>query len=238
MNQLSTRFILSNVIAAGLLIYFGSGWKDAHHALVTPGSDAWFGVFIYLATVMGIVANAYKAYDLAYQTKNAFKWFEQLFLFIIYVFGFAGGMVMIFVGFQYMGDYEFQMEGGVLILQLFTGIAAFVLLVLESYFFQYRPKKPLSKFKRQFANFGSTTFSGIGISVLWNAFILGSDRYMHSTVIEFLGYSLLMIALVFPFQRLFWYEVLGSAESKIDHLKTFGAILLVILSGVVPLYFV
>lgn len=108
---------------------------------------------------------------------------------------------------------------------------------VECFFFQYRPRKPLSKIKLQFANIGSALFSGVGISVLWNALIIGRNRYMQGTAIELLGYILILFALVFPFQRIFWYEVLSDAESKLDHLKTAGAILLVMVAGIVPLYF-
>ena len=237
MKNLSTRFILSNVLTAALLINFGSNWKAMNRIVSADGADPTYGIFIFLITIVGMIANTYKAYDLAYHSRNKLKWFEQIFLVVIYIAGFGATVGLIFTSFKLMGPYEFQMDKGSIFIQLISVLAAFILLVLESFFFQYRPKKPLSKIKLQFANVGSAVFSGVGISVLWNALIIGRNRYMQGTAIEFLGYVLILFALVFPFQRLFWYEVLSDAESKLDHLKTAGSIILVMASGIVPLYF-
>jgi len=237
MKNLSARFILSNILTAALLIYFGANWKAMNRIVSTDGSDPQYGIFIFVITIVGMIANTFKAYDLAYHSRNKLKWFEQIFLVVIYIAGFGTTVGLIFTSFQMMGPREFQMSKGNIMIQLTAVLAAFILLVLESFYFQYRPKKPLTKIKLQFANIGSALYSGVGISVLWNALILGNNRYMQGTVIELLGYVLILFALVFPFQRLFWYEVLSDAESKLDHLKTVGAIILVMASGIVPLYF-
>ena len=237
MKNLSSRFILSNILTAALLIFFSSNWKSMHRIISADGSDPAYGIFIFVITIVGMIANTYKAYDVAYRSRNKLKWFEQIFLVVIYIAGFGATVGLIFTSFKLMGPYQFQMSGGSVFIQLTATLAAFILLVLESFFFQYRPKKLLSKIKLQFANVGSALYSGVGISVLWNALIIGRNRYMQGTAIELLGYVLILFALVFPFQRIFWYEVLSDAESKLDHLKTAGAILLVMAAGIVPLYF-
>lgn len=74
MKNLSARFILSNILTAALLIYFGANWKAMNRIVSTDGSDPQYGIFIFVITIVGMIANTFKAYDLAYHSRNKLKW--------------------------------------------------------------------------------------------------------------------------------------------------------------------
>lgn len=213
---------------------FAADWKALGSKLDYPGSDPLHGIILIVIVVFGMIANVMKAYDLAHYSRNRLKWFEQLFLVFLYLTSMFGGLFMLFAGAYMMKNFNSKNDFGMIFLMLIVMVAMFILLVLEGFFLENRPKQPLQKSNLMFANLGSMLYTSFGISICWNAFIIGGNIRISQDIWGFLHLCLIMLLLVFPFQRLFWYQVLSDAETKIDHVKVLAGIILVILSGTLP----
>jgi hypothetical protein len=238
MNQLSNRFVLNQVVTAILLVVFAADWKALGSKLDQPGSDPLYGAILILVVLFGIVANVMKAYDLAHYSRNRLKWFEQLFLVFLYLTSMFGGIFMLFAGAYMITSFSAKNDSGLIFLMVMVMIAMFILLVLEGFYLENRPKKPLQKSKLMLANLGSMLYTSFGISICWNAFVIGGNIHIDNDIWGFLHLCVVMLLIVFPFQRLFWYQVLSDAETKVDHVKVLAGIVLVLLSGTIPYYWV
>lgn len=238
MKQLSWRFVFSNILAAVFLVVFAPSWKKLSEDMTVDGSDPLYGWIIFLVTIVGIIASALKAYDLAFHARVKLKVLQKIFLVFLYLVSMFGAVIMVTIASRMIQPWDVMRNGGFVFLILLIIVAMFVLLVLESHFLDDRPKKPLSKPSLQFANIGSMMYSGFGISICWNAIVIGGQIYFPYNLLGFVQLVLTMLIMVFPFQRLFWYEMFSHADSKLDHFKVVGAIALTLLSGILPYYFI
>lgn len=231
MKHLNTRFIISNIITAVSLFFSVRYYQKTMEELKHPGSAPVYGFFIIVAAVIGMVSMGAKSYDLAFHSRNNIRWSGRLFLILTYIGAFLSNIYLIDEG-VHLGDF---LDGYFLLLFVIL-IGGFVLLVLETHFLQHRPKKTLPKQVIKLADFGSMIYSSVGINLCWNHLIVGSN-VNHSNWLNSLPfYVLAMIIFVFSFQRLFWYEIISDSETKKDNLKTALAILLVFVSGILPIY--
>ncbi len=237
MKQLSTHFIIGNIITAVLLVVFASEWESWYKEISVKGSNPVYGYFIYFVVITGIIANAYKAHDLAHHSINKLNWTERIFLILLYLLSMIGMLILLGIGLDLIHEMDGRHDRSYMILMILIMVAGFILLVLESFFLEHPPKKPLSGIKLLFANIGSMLYSSLGISICWNSLVIGGGIQLSDGFIGVVQTLFLMLPLVFSFQRLFWYEVMSNTNSRPDHWKTASAILLVILSGTAPLWF-
>lgn len=238
MNQLSNRFVLNQIVTAILLVVFASDWKALGSKLDQPGSDPLYGAILIVIVVFGMIANVMKAYDLAHYSRNRLKWFEQLFLVFLYLTSLFGGVFMLFAGAYMITSFNAKNDAGMIFLMVLVMLGMFILLVLEGFYLGDRPKSPLRKSNLMLADLGSMLYTSFGISICWNAFVIGGSIQIGRDVWGFLQLCMIMLLFVFPFQRLFWYQVFSDAETKVDHLKVFASMVLVLLSGTIPYYWV
>jgi hypothetical protein len=237
MKNISTRFVLGNILSSILLIWFSSDWAQMNKQLSVSGSDPLYGFMLYAVVILGIVTSTMKGYDVSYNSTKSLKWFEQIFIFILYVMSLFVLLILLgaSVNLMFTVDYQYKTKVHIFLIVI-ACVVGFILLVLEGFFLEHRPNKPLSKQQLWLANLGSSLYSSFGIGICWNTMVIGGGIHFQPGALSFVQQILLMLVMVFPFQRLFWFEVFNDAESKLDYVKVFGSFLLVMASGILPLY--
>jgi hypothetical protein len=237
MKNISTRFVFGNILSAILLVWFSSDWVQLKKEIDDHGSDPLYGFLIYIVILLGIVTSTMKGYDVSYHSTKRLMWFEQIFIFILYTLSLLVMFILlnVSINFMFSADDQYKDKDHIFLIVI-AAVAGFILLVLEGFFLEHRPAKPLSKEKVWFANVGSSIYSSFGIGICWNTIVVGGGIHFQPGAFSLLQQILLMLLLVFPFQRLFWFEVFNDAESKLDYVKVIGSIMLVMASGIIPLY--
>jgi hypothetical protein len=200
------------------------------------GADPLYGVIIYLITIVGIYASSLKGYTLAQQKNRQLKWYGQLFIVGLYLVSLMGTIFLFSIAHNLIFE-DFGRKDG-LFLMVLCILYSFILLVLEGFYLENPFRENLPRWKSYLAEYGSMMYSSIGISICWDTFIIGGSITFQPGFSSVLQLVLLMLLIAFPFQRLFWYEALTDAESNPDKLKVLGGIILVLISGILPLYFV
>ncbi len=181
-----------------------------------------------------MIATTIRASNIAYESKNHIKWYGRLFLFTLYICSFVANMLLINSAIRMIGfDSRTGGARGYAIIILIVG---FISLIAESYFLQNRPKQILYPHHQKKINWISGIYSSLGVSLCWNHLVVAGGIHFTNTVFSILMHIVLMFVLVFPFQRLFWYELVSNSESRKDNLKTFGAIVLVFACGIIPIF--
>jgi|GEM_PF-4130360 len=233
MKQLNTRFIISNLITAVLLFFSVNYYRQHYEYEREHGLSPLYSVLIIFAVLVGMVSMNVKSYDLAYHSKNKIQWHGRLFLFLMYLGGWISNMLVAGSAIPTEKNEISSFLGTLVILLFVIGFAA---IVLESHFLSERPKKPLPVAWVKLAEKGSIIYSSVGIGLCWNHLVIGANIHIPNIFLSLVVHAVLMFFFVFSFQRLFWYEIISNSETKKDNLKTFLAILLVFLSGILPIY--
>ena len=235
MKQLSTRFIISNIVTAVLLCFSVNYYRKHYQYEHEHSTSGFYSLILILAVLVGMVSMNIKSYDLAYHSKNKIQWHGRLFLIIMYLSGWISNMFVAGAAMPKGAIYHHTLMDTLIILVFIIG---FIAIILESHFLSSRPKKPLPKYLVNLAEKGSMIYSSVGIGLCWNHLVIGANIHFTNIVLSIFTHIILMIIFVFSFQRLFWYEIISNSETKKDNLKTFLAIVLVFLSGILPIYLV
>lgn len=233
MKHLNTRFIISNIITAVFLFFSVPYYRKEAEQVIERGSAPVYAGFLLLVLVVGMIAMGLKSYDLACHSRNKIRWHGRLFLAVTYIGAFIANMFILVKADSYGTTGPKTIAALVMLPILVFG---FIGLVLESHLIQHRPKKPLPKQWVRLADRGNMLYSSVGINLCWNHLVIGSHIHYTNLFVSILVHTLLMVVFVFSFQRLFWYEIMSDSETKTDNLKTFLAILLVFISGILPIY--
>lgn len=234
MKHLNTKFIISNIITAVFLFFSVPYYRREAEQWIERGSAPLYSYGLMLIVLVGMISMILKSYSLAYYSRNKIQWHGRLFLVLTYVGAFISNMAILIKA-EALGDY-FPKSTGPMILVVLIMVFGFIGLILESHFIQHRPKKPLPKRWVRLADTGSMIYSSVGINLCWNHLVIGANIHYTNLLFSVLMHVLLMVVFVFSFQRLFWYEIMSDSETKTDNRKTFLAILLVFLSGILPIY--
>lgn len=233
MNQLSFRFVLINCITAVLLVFAAPTYIQLNREYSREGASLFLGLFLYLIVWGGLMCSILRSYDLAYHSNNKLTVFEQLFLFVIYFLGWASTSIFGAIAAMLMT----KSDRAQMLLTIAITLPAFILLVLESHLLSNRPKYELHPLLAYVGKIGNSVYASVGITVCWTTVYIGEGISFQYSLSNFLFNTFMMLIFVFPFQRLFWYEVMSHSNEKVDQLKVIGAIVLVILCGLLPRYF-
>ncbi len=241
MKKLSHRFILSNIITS-VWLALNTAMLRGENELIWKGRDLFYGIIIYLIFLFGVYFSFVKARDLAYRCYRKPSGFESFVLVLLYLFAILGNSGMLyFSGSLIFGGMDNAPEA---FKNISTGlmVISFFYIVAEGYVLGGNSNpKPVSDRKRKIADYAVMLYISTGITITWNALILGGkvrlSVHQHDFVSELIAACVLVVMMVLPFQRLFWYEVFADSGGWKDNLKVAASFLLVIAGAILPLFF-
>ncbi len=205
----------------------GDDLLDSRHRVL-------YSSLILLVFVLGSVSTILTGYESVRVSKRKLHWHGRLFLIILYLGAFASNIALA-VMFSALIAKDLEKYVMILILTVFS-IILFIVLVLEIHFLQYPPKKPLPVLLARPAKFLSRYYVSIGINLCWVHLVVSNPIHQTNIFASIAIHTMLMIIFAFSFERLFWYEVISDSDSKKSYIRTFLAILAVLISGILPIY--
>jgi hypothetical protein len=239
-HKLSARFYLSNAIACIWLIYNGRA-LEAEHARLFQSQDIFYGVLLYLVLIPGVYFSYIKAKDLSHKRPHRLNVFEGIFISALFLLGVLGNSLIAYFGTAYLfGSVEAAPQW------FYNGNIVFNLLAIGYYFAEgyvliSGVRKPPAAWKVKVSNYILPIYTGLAISVVWNVFMLGGNLRLdasHSNILsETIAACVLVLMIVLPFQRLFWFEIFSESQGWKANLKIVGSLLFVMLSAILPLFF-
>lgn len=240
MKQLSLRFFLSNVFTAIWLIV-NISQLQSDNRLIWKGKDPVYGSMLLVIFFAGIFFSWVKARDLRARSKKVPGKFENFLLILFYLFAIGGNSLWLFAAVSLIfGGYE-AVPDTFKNASVAVMLISFLFLTAEGYVLGNGTGKLLSEKMRKITDAIVVLYIGTGISVVWNTLILGGNVSLRpdqpALWSELIAACVLVLMMVLPFQRLFWFEVFSESQHRNDHLKIFAGLVLVLAGAIVPLFF-
>lgn len=240
MEKLANRLILSNIISA-ILIVLSSASLKGNHDFIFNGRSWPLGVGILISLCLGMYFSIIKARAIGQRSSVNPGIVKGFFLFLLYLFSLLANFLIyisamcLMVGSIDGGSEPLKVAGILFLVTIFT------LLIFEGFSVSGASKRQVSRGRERTANLFVMIYMNVGISITWDALILGGSRdldiHQSDIIPELLACVALTLMLLFPFQRLYWYEVLTTSTTRKDNLKILAAICVVILAAISPMFF-
>ncbi len=241
MDKLTTRFFLSNLITATIIV-LSIPWLQERNKMIFEGKDTVYGIIILLAFISGIYFSIVRSKYMGQQLTGRMSGFEKFFIGLLYLFAMGGNMMMLFVALTSIyGAHETiptyaDIIGISLMLLCMGGLGA------EVAYWSKSQGKPVSEKRNKLANWLIMFYVGTGSAVVWDVMIIGSNMSIRTSTSGFwadmVALFFLALMVLFPFQRLFWYEMVVQSRGWKDNLKVALAFTTVLAAAIVPLFFV
>jgi hypothetical protein len=209
-------------------------YREYGNDLLTSKYGVLYCFSVIVISVLGSVGTSIMSYSIIQKSNRKIKWHGRVFIGMLYLGAFISNLTLTGVIFNHL---MFRLDNGfvsrIWILYL---IITFPLLILEIHFLQYPPKIALPRILVKPAEFISKFYIGIGINICWVHLVVANPIHQTNIFASIVTHAILMIIFAFSFERLFWYEVISDSDSKKSYVRTFLAILAVLISGILPIY--
>lgn len=241
MQKITLKFLLANILTSIFLILNSGDWvikydEFMHHR------NVGLGVGLLVIFVIGFFIRYKMATISAYNAKNNISKVERIFLAALFLFALTGTINFTFMANNNIfGEIE-EYQGYKMYLGITLVVVSFFLIMFEGVLIfakdEFKLKKP--KHQKVYTRLYQY-YIGIGVSISWNMMMIGNSKQMTLDMPNFwselIATIFLVIMLVFPFQRFFWYEVFSASKTIKDNLIVIGSLIMVIASAVVPLFY-
>ena len=240
MNQLSVRFFITNAITCVWLIFNGATLK-AERETMMESSNVPYGLFIYLILILGVYFSWIKAKDLGYRKTNRLNIFEKIFIFLIYLFALIGNSLIAYVATFYLFENPELIPDWFNTVNVIVNLLAVGYIFAEGYVLSDEVNRPPSPNLLRWSNFILPIYSGMAVSLAWNLLILGGDISLDPDRSDFISETIaacvLVLMIIFPYQRLLWYEIFSDSQGWKANVKIVGSLIFVVLCAILPLFF-
>jgi len=240
MRSITARFVISNIISSIILIGSIPLLKQQQNE-VFNGVGKIGGIIIFLVLITGQFASVYKAKVIAtIHYLPRFNRLEKIFLGIIFFFG-VTSVIMTMVTFtNVFGSSLDDVPSVIKIIAIILTLTGVVLLVVEALIvfgnISVKPKK-----ESKWVNLMVYLYVSVGIAIGWDTMVLGSKiglSWDQSNIVsELIASVFLALMLFFPFQRLFWFEIMAVSRGWKDNLVVFCSVLMVLICAIIPLFY-
>lgn len=240
MKSINARFIVSNIVSSVILIISIPLWNNQNKSLF-HGTDLMQGIFLLSFFTLGFFLRIKKSREIARtMPKNNLNTLENGFLTLLFVFGVFPAILFVFGGVSniFGGINESGITGMIISCSLFS-CTVFVLFY-ENYMVSGAANpKPAKQTKWLDPTYN--IYVGITITLAYDNWVIGPNSKlawgMESFWFEFIASILLVIMFMMSVQRLFWHEVFINSLGWEDNLKVIASCILVLVSAIIPLFF-
>lgn len=242
MHKITLKFLLTNILTAVFLILNTQDWVIKYDEVMHQ-ENVGLGIGLLIFFVLGFLVRVKMAYSSAYNAQKNISKFERFFIGVLLLFALTSTMNFSFISTNNIfGDIEAN-EGFKTYLSMTLIIISVLLLIAEAMILFVEDKAELKPPKHEKAyNRLYQYYVSIGIALSWNIMMIGNSQGLSFDMPDFwpelFANIALVVMLVLPFQRFFWYEIFSASKTLKDQFIVFSSLLIVIASAVVPLFFV
>ncbi len=242
MQKITLKFLLTNILTAVFLIINAQDWVIKYDEVMHQ-RNVGLGIGILAFFILGFFIRGKMAYISAYNAKGNISKFERFFIAILLLFALTATTNFIFISNNNIfGEIE-AYQGYRMYLGVTLGVVSLFLLLFEGLVLldkeEFKIKAP--RHEKVYTRLYQY-YIGIGVSISWNIMMVGNSKGLSFDMPDFwtelFANVALVVMLVLPFQRFFWYEIFSGSKTFKDNLIVLGSLLVVIASAVVPLFFV
>jgi len=241
MDKISTRFFFSNLLTA-LFIVVSIPWLKQENELLFDGEDSCYGVVVLFAFISGTYFSIVRAKFMGQNLFRRMSRFEKVFIGILYFFSLMANMTMVLFSLTLINGTEETIPQYAFIILVCLMLFNLWCLGLEVTSLSKPQGKPVSDKKNKKAEWFRLLYVSAGAAATWDNMIISQNFSLswdqHDFWSELIATIVLVIMILIPFQRLFWYEIMVKSKGWKENLKVFAAFSTALVAAIAPLFFI